>query len=115
LPSFETYLLFVAASAVLVVTPGPNMIYLVSRSLCQGREAGYVSLAGVMLGFVFHVTAAALVLSAIGDGAIVYAAGSISRWLAKRPLWLAVQRWVLGLTLLAIAIRLAFDGGEARR
>ena len=51
MPSLENFLLFVAASVVLVITPGPNMIYLVSRTLCQGRAAGLVSLAGVQLGF----------------------------------------------------------------
>ncbi|HEU5032574.1 MAG TPA: LysE family translocator [Spirillospora sp.] len=42
----------------LVLTPGPNMIYLVSRSVTQGRRAGLVSLGGVALGFVLYVIAA---------------------------------------------------------
>ncbi|MER6817372.1 LysE family translocator [Spirillospora sp. NPDC000708] len=42
----------------LVLTPGPNMIYLVSRSVTQGRRAGLVSLGGVALGFVLYVVAA---------------------------------------------------------
>jgi len=206
-PSLENFLLFVAASIVLVITPGPNMIYLVSRTLCQGRAAGLVSLAGVQLGFVVHVLAAALglsavllvvpvaydavryagaayllwlawdalkpgsagifaprplpidspprlfrqglltsilnpkvalfylslfpqfisperghvlvqglvlgftqiILSVLGDGAMVFAAGALARWLASRPLWLAAQRWVFGLMLIAIALRLVVD------
>jgi threonine/homoserine/homoserine lactone efflux protein len=43
----------------LVVMPGPNMIYLVSRSVVQGRRAGLVSLAGVGTGFVIYLLAAA--------------------------------------------------------
>lgn len=43
----------------LVLTPGPNMVYLVSRSLTQGRRAGLVSLLGVAAGFVVYLTAAA--------------------------------------------------------
>ena len=39
----------------LVLTPGPNMAYLVSRSICQGRRAGFVSLAGVAAGFVVYM------------------------------------------------------------
>lgn len=39
----------------MVLTPGPNMIYLVSRSICQGPMAGLVSLGGVALGFVVYV------------------------------------------------------------
>ena len=191
----------------LVLTPGPNLLYLVSRTLCQGRRAGMVSLAGTSLGFVFHVVAAALGLSAIfltvpllydvlryagaayllylawdavkpggrgvfaprelpqdspgrlfrmglltsvlnpkvamfylalfpqfidatrgsvlvqglvlgflqivigvvGDLCFVLAASAITRWLARRPMWEAMQRWVLGVVLAGIALRLAFD------
>ena len=38
------YLIFAAASLLMVLTPGPNMIYLISRSICQGRKAGVTSL-----------------------------------------------------------------------
>ncbi|MGA5131713.1 LysE family translocator [Streptomyces olivoreticuli] len=41
----------------MVLTPGPNMIYLVSRSIAQGRRAGLVSLAGVALGFLVYLFA----------------------------------------------------------
>lgn len=56
---------FTLAALVLVLTPGPNMIYCVSRTLCQGRRAGLVSLAGVLLGFIAHLLAAALGLTAL--------------------------------------------------
>jgi len=49
----------------LVVTPGPNMVYLVSRSLGQGRRAGLVSLAGVALGFVVYLLATTVGLAAL--------------------------------------------------
>ncbi|WP_077060908.1 LysE family translocator [Streptomyces sp. MP131-18] len=56
----------VAAVALgMVLTPGPNMIYLVSRSITQGRSAGLVSLGGVALGFLIYLTAANLGLSAV--------------------------------------------------
>lgn len=42
----------------LVLTPGPNMIYLVSRSITQGRRAGLISLAGVAVGFLIYLSAA---------------------------------------------------------
>ncbi|MGC0366188.1 threonine/homoserine/homoserine lactone efflux protein [Rhodococcus sp. 27YEA15] len=41
----------------MVLTPGPNMIYLISRSISQGRRAGLISLAGVVLGFLFYLAA----------------------------------------------------------
>ncbi|WP_404815936.1 LysE family translocator [Streptomyces thermolineatus] len=56
----------VAAVALgMVLTPGPNMVYLVSRSITQGRRAGVVSLAGVALGFVVHLLATNLGLSVV--------------------------------------------------
>jgi len=65
MPSLENFLLFVVASILLVLTPGPNLLYLVSRTLCQGRIAGLVSLAGTTTGFVVHILAASLGLSAV--------------------------------------------------
>ncbi|KOV66459.1 LysE family translocator [Streptomyces sp. MMG1121] len=49
----------------MVLTPGPNMIYLVSRSITQGRRAGMISLGGVVLGFVVYLLAANLGLSVV--------------------------------------------------
>lgn len=44
----------------MVLTPGPNMVYLISRSICQGHRAGFISLAGVAAGFLFYMVCAAL-------------------------------------------------------
>ncbi|MGW7074116.1 LysE family translocator [Streptomyces sp. NPDC054866] len=49
----------------MVLTPGPNMMYLVSRSITQGRRAGAISLAGVAVGFIIYLTAANLGLSLV--------------------------------------------------
>ncbi|WP_331373012.1 LysE family translocator [Sinorhizobium chiapasense] len=49
----------------MVLTPGPNMIYLISRSICQGPAAGLISLGGVALGFVFYMVFAALGITAL--------------------------------------------------
>jgi threonine/homoserine/homoserine lactone efflux protein len=65
MPSPDNLALFAVASALLALTPGPNLLYLVSRTICQGCRAGIVSLAGTSLGFGFHVLAAALGLSAV--------------------------------------------------
>src|SRR5690606_8363649 len=48
-----------------VLSPGPNMIYLVSRSITQGRRAGLISLAGVAAGFAVYLVAATLGLTAV--------------------------------------------------
>lgn len=58
-------LIFAAACLLMVLTPGPNMIYLISRSICQGRKAGVTSLVGVVSGFFVHMFAAAAGLTAV--------------------------------------------------
>ena len=58
-------LIFAAACLLMVLTPGPNMIYLISRSICQGRQAGVTSLLGVVAGFFVHMFAAAAGLTAV--------------------------------------------------
>jgi len=58
-------LIFAAACLALVLTPGPNMIYLISRSILQGSRAGITSLGGVVVGFLCHMLAASLGLSAV--------------------------------------------------
>ncbi|MFI6446737.1 LysE family translocator [Kitasatospora sp. NPDC050543] len=49
----------------MVLTPGPNMIYLVSRSVAQGRRAGLISLAGVGVGFLTYLVAATAGIAAV--------------------------------------------------
>jgi threonine/homoserine/homoserine lactone efflux protein len=191
----------------LVLTPGPNMIYLVSRTLAQGRSAGLISLLGVAVGFFVYLLGSALGLTALfavvpflyetikllgagyllwlawqslraGKGSlfvaqplapdpprrlfamgfvtnllnpkiavlyvsllpqfidparghvatqglilglvqiviavtvnclIVLAAGRIARWLANRPGWLRLQRWLMASVLGALAVRLLAD------
>lgn len=208
--SLTALVAFSAVALGMVLTPGPNMAYLVSRSICQGRTAGLISLAGVALGFVtymllaaFGITAlvfavpyaydalrlagaaylgwlawnalkpggrspfevrdlppdsprrlfamglltnllnpkiAALYLSLLpqfvdasqGDvlgqtlllgtaqiaisitvnALIVLAAGAVAAFLTGRPLWMAVQRWLMGTVLAVLAVRMAFDTGR---
>ena len=211
MPSLETLLIFAALSFGLVITPGPNMIYLVSRSLAQGTRAGMVSLAGcqtgslaIMLCAAAGITAALfavphawdvlriggaiylawlawqcvkpgaaplfaprslppepdarlfavgfataalnpkvalfyvavlptfldpaagnlflqgvllgsvqITIAIIFDGILVLGAAGTARFLGTRPVWLAVQRYVLGAALALIAAKLAFGEGFA--
>lgn len=81
---------FAAAALVLGCTPGPNMIYCLSRTLCQGRPAGLLSLAGVLAGFVVHVLATALGITAVliamplAFDAVKLAGAAYLLWLAWR-------------------------------
>lgn len=61
----DELVLFAGAALLMVLTPGPNMIYLISRSICQGKRAGVVSLLGVIAGFLVHMFAAAAGLTAL--------------------------------------------------
>lgn len=65
MPAASSVLSFALVCLGLVLTPGPNMMYLVSRSICQGRRAGMISLTGVGLGFLVYMVAAALGITAL--------------------------------------------------
>ncbi|WP_034948990.1 LysE family translocator [Erwinia oleae] len=205
--TFSQLIPFAAIALGMVLTPGPNMIYLISRSLCQGRRAGYVSLLGVALGFMFYMLCAAMSITALimavplaydalriagalyllymawqgvfggkspfevrdlppdspkklftmglltnllnpktaviylslfpqfihpeqghelaqsltlgftqiitsllVNGIIIFAAGSIAIFLAQRPTWQKIQRWLMGTVLTGLAVRMVFDG-----
>lgn len=56
---------FVAAALVLLLMPGPAVLYIVTRSLAQGRRAGFVSVLGLSTGALVHVVAATIGVSAI--------------------------------------------------
>ena len=88
----DTWLLFCLACIALVATPGPNVLYLVSRTLAQGRAAGFVSLAGTSAGVAAHALAAAFGLSALL--ATVPIAYDAVRWAGAVYLaWLAWTTW----------------------
>ncbi len=65
MPDLPALTLFVAAALVLLLTPGPAVLYIVARSVDQGRAAGIVSTLGIGVGTLFHVAAAALGVSAL--------------------------------------------------
>ena len=86
-----SWLLFAVASLVLIVTPGQDMVLVMSRSIAQGAAAGVATAAGVSVGLVGHT-----VLATLGLGAIL----RTSEWLfialklAGAPSWLAlVSSW----------------------
>ncbi len=65
MPEWSTMSLFVAAAAILVIMPGPNTLYIITRSTQQGFVAGFASSMGVLVGTLVHVTAAAIGISAL--------------------------------------------------
>src|SRR5579862_603264 len=88
--AFSTWAAFALICLGMVLTPGPNMIYLVSRSICQGRLAGLISLGGVALGFVTYMLCAAFGITALLF-AVPYAYDALRFAGAAYLLWLAWQ------------------------
>ena len=94
MPDPTNLLAFAAIALGMVLTPGPNMVYLISRSISQGVGAGLISLAGVAAGFLVYMFCAAFGITAIvmavpyaydalrfaGAGYLLYLA-----WQAVRP------------------------------
>jgi threonine/homoserine/homoserine lactone efflux protein len=213
MPGLDLFLPFLVAATLLVVTPGPDTLFIASRSLAQGPGAGFTALAGISVGAVVHSTAAALGLAglfviapslyevvrwvgiayllwlawgslkpaaATAEGApdirrdnlatvfrqammtnllnpkvilffgaflpqftdpakgpfglqlfllgmviiiinsawmigVIYLAGTAGQWIARRPRLRQVQRWVLGGTLGAVAVWLAWPDGRPAR
>lgn len=93
MPSTSAFILFIGAAFLMALTPGPNMVYLISRALCQGRRAGVMSWLGVVLGFTVHMCCASIGLTALfmavplGYEALKLAGACYLSWLA----WQAVR------------------------
>jgi len=99
--------LYVAASLALIATPGQDMMYVVSRSLAQGRVAGLASAVGVCLGILVHTAAAAL-----GVGAILRASETL--FLAVKLAGAAYLIYLGARMLLAPAQAMASGAGAPR-
>ncbi|MEV0627990.1 LysE family translocator [Nonomuraea wenchangensis] len=93
MPDLATLALFCALTLGLLVVPGPAVLYIVTRSVAQGRGAGLISVLGVHAGSVVHVAAAALGLSALlAASATAYA---VVKWGGIAYLvWLGVRNLV---------------------
>lgn len=90
MPHLSALLGFALVALGMVLTPGPNMIYLISRSITQGRIAGLISLGGVALGFVVYMLCAAFGITALLF-AVPYAYDTLRLAGAGYLLWLAWQ------------------------
>jgi len=91
MPDASTFALFIVAALVLLVVPGPSVLYIVARSIEGGRTAGLVSVLGVQTGAMVHIAFAAVGLSAIlASSALAF---SVIKWLgAVYLVWLGLRR-----------------------
>lgn len=105
MPEPHAVLVFCAAAVALLVVPGPAVLYIVARSVSQGRAAGLVSVAGIHVGTLVHVLAATVGLSAL---------------LVSSALAYSVVKWAGGLYLIVLGLRRLLaparhDGDEGPR
>ncbi|WP_442581518.1 LysE family translocator [Mesorhizobium sp. ASY16-5R] len=90
MPEPTNLIAFILIAIGMVLTPGPNMVYLVSRSISQGPKAGLISLCGVALGLVIYMLCAAFGITALLF-AVPYAYDVLRLAGAAYLLWLAWQ------------------------
>jgi threonine/homoserine/homoserine lactone efflux protein len=92
--TWHSYLLFCGASLVLCATPGPDMIYLLSRCVAQGRRAGVVAALGINTGAYVHLLAAVTGLSAIlATSAVAF---TVVKWIGAAYLVFLGARILMG-------------------
>jgi threonine/homoserine/homoserine lactone efflux protein len=91
-----TLLTFAAAAFALAVTPGPDMLLIMTRSVAQGRVAGFVTLGGICVGCYFHAVIAGLSLSGV---------------LLLAPVMFEIIRWAGAAYLLYLAIQAVRGSG----
>lgn len=107
MPDLATLALFAAACAVLTATPGPDMLLIASRSLGQGRAAGFLTYAGIATGSYLQAFAAALGLSQLF--LMVPAAYDLLRWTGA-----AYLAWLAWTTLRAPTLLFSLRAEQAR-
>jgi threonine/homoserine/homoserine lactone efflux protein len=99
LPDTDALFVFAAACVALYLAPGPDMLYIASRSLGQGRRAGLLSCLGIATGLLVHMTGAALGLSTL---------------LVLWPLAYTIVKWLGVAYLLYLGVRMFLERGEVR-
>jgi threonine/homoserine/homoserine lactone efflux protein len=98
---------YVVASLALILTPGQDMLYVITRSLAQGRMAGVCSAVGVIIGILVHTA-----LAALGVGVILQASETL--FVALKMVGAAYLVY-LGLRLILTRVPVGPDAGEPAR
>lgn len=97
IPSPDKLVLFITAALVILLIPGPAVLYIVARSVAQGRTAGMVSVLGIHTATAIHILAAALGLSvlllssALAFSIVKYAGAAYLVWLGLRKIFGPVE------------------------
>jgi threonine/homoserine/homoserine lactone efflux protein len=112
-----THLLaFTITAVVLIASPGPSVLFVVSRSIVLGRAAGVATVAGntIVLGAIFAIVLGAIFagIALISDSTRALVAGTVRAWLAGSPRRLALLGGTGGLAMITIGTRLALSGRQ---
>lgn len=93
MPEIPKIILFMSAASVLLIVPGPAVIYIVNRSLDQGKMAGVISVLGIGTGTLIHIAATALGISAVLAASVL--AFSILKYAgAAYLIYLGIQKFL---------------------
>ncbi len=111
MPETSTLLIFLAASAVLAVVPGPGVLYIVARSVEGGRRSGLAATLGVATGNMVHVMGAAIGLSAI----IAQSATAFTAIKLAGAAYLIGTGVIRLLTPVEVGTDVAIQSGDARK
>jgi threonine/homoserine/homoserine lactone efflux protein len=93
--NIDNYIMFIGVSVLLCISPGPDMMFILGRSIAHGRRAGLAAVLGITLGNYTHLTAAVLGLTAL---------------LATSPLAFAAVKWCGALYLVFLGIQMMRAG-----
>ncbi|HEX2891091.1 LysE family translocator [Vineibacter terrae] len=117
IPSAASIGLFIAAALVLLLTPGPAVLFIVARSVEQGRLAGFISDLGIHTATLVHVAAAALGLSALlassalAFSIVKYAGAAYLIWIGLRKIFGRAEAADEGQALTRYSYRRLFRDG----
>jgi threonine/homoserine/homoserine lactone efflux protein len=118
MPSFEHLVAFAIASFILIVIPGPSVLFTVSRALAYGRRVALTTVLGGAAGsFTGQVTVQMIILGAVFavialamDSVWGTAAGAVRSWFARSARRLDLVGGAAGLTMIGLGVGLAISG-----
>lgn len=111
----ESFTIFIIASMALIITPGPDMIYVLTRGIADGKRSGAISAIGVTTGILIHTMAAALGLAVLLKTStyafwtlkvVGYFTSGVGSWLKQREEIASRIRIGSGAVLMLLGIRL---------
>src|SRR6266545_320421 len=126
MPSPSILALYAVTAVIVLLVPGPAVLYVVSQSLRQGRRAGIASVLGIHAGTLVQVGVAVLaqvatfgivfvLLGLCTDACYALVAGTVGPWLRGHARLLRGERYVVGTTFIGLGVAAALTGSRRTR